>query len=380
MRFSRIALENWRNFGQVDVPLQTRAFLVGPNASGKSNFLDAFRFLRDLVVPGGGFEQAVISRGGFLRLLNMTTQIPPFPDVVIDIQTLLDDVHWRYRLAFNEGENHHPILTQEQVWRDDNRILDRPNENDQLDPSQRQQTYLEQAFTRRQFHELADFLASITYFHLVPQFVREPARIRQIVNDPYGSDLVQRIAQLDTKTQQARIQRVVAALKLAVPQLADLKLERDKSGVTRLRGKFRNIESNGITYSAWYDESDFSDGTLRLIGLLWSLLESKGPLLLEEPELSLHSAIVHRIPQMLWRAKRDQQVLISTHSPELLRDEGIGMDEVLVFQLSEKGSAVRTGADIEAVRRLFEIGLPAAEAVFSFTRPADTAQLTLWGD
>lgn len=40
MRFSGIYLENWRNFGQVDVPLQNRAFLVGPNASGKSNFLD----------------------------------------------------------------------------------------------------------------------------------------------------------------------------------------------------------------------------------------------------------------------------------------------------------------------------------------------------
>ena len=50
MQFSRIKLENWRNFGDVDVKVATRVFLVGANASGKSNFLDALRFLHDLVI------------------------------------------------------------------------------------------------------------------------------------------------------------------------------------------------------------------------------------------------------------------------------------------------------------------------------------------
>ena len=53
MRFSRIVLENWKNFASIDVPLQQRAFLVGPDASGKSNFLDVFRFLRDLAASSG---------------------------------------------------------------------------------------------------------------------------------------------------------------------------------------------------------------------------------------------------------------------------------------------------------------------------------------
>jgi len=41
-----------------------------------------------------------------------------------------------------------------------------------------------------------------------------------------------------------------------------------------------------------------SDGTIRLIGLFWSLLEGDAPLLLEEPELSLHSEIVKRLPAL----------------------------------------------------------------------------------
>ena len=49
LRFTRIDAENWRNFGKISVQLQRRAFIVCPNASGKSNFLDVFRFLHDIV-------------------------------------------------------------------------------------------------------------------------------------------------------------------------------------------------------------------------------------------------------------------------------------------------------------------------------------------
>jgi predicted ATP-binding protein involved in virulence len=63
LRFAEIHLRNWRNFFKVDVPLQWRAFLVGPNASGKSNFLDVFRFLSDIVTVGGGFQEAVLKPG-----------------------------------------------------------------------------------------------------------------------------------------------------------------------------------------------------------------------------------------------------------------------------------------------------------------------------
>src|SRR4030065_2817767 len=68
LRFTHLRLENWRNFALVEVDLQRRVFLVGPNASGKSNFLDVFRFLHDIVSVGGGFQEAVRRRGGGCRL------------------------------------------------------------------------------------------------------------------------------------------------------------------------------------------------------------------------------------------------------------------------------------------------------------------------
>jgi len=70
MYISRARIKNWRNFRSVDVELSETTYLLGPNASGKSNFLDAFRFMRDVVNPnGGGLQKAVKSRGDMKKLL-----------------------------------------------------------------------------------------------------------------------------------------------------------------------------------------------------------------------------------------------------------------------------------------------------------------------
>ena len=116
------------------------------------------------------------------------------------------------------------------------------------------------------------------------------------------------------------------ALRVAVSQLTDVELWRDERGTPHLRGKYEHWRPQG----AWQTEEQFSDGTLRLMGLLWVALEGGGPLLLEEPELSLHPEIVRFLPQMFARMQRrtGRQIILSTHSPDLLRDDGIGLDEV----------------------------------------------------
>ena len=68
MQVTRLQLENWRNFTHVDVRLQQRVFAAGPNASGKSNLLDAFRFLKEVTTRGGGLEKAVSDRGGVSKI------------------------------------------------------------------------------------------------------------------------------------------------------------------------------------------------------------------------------------------------------------------------------------------------------------------------
>ena len=90
LRVMHIHLENWRNFTSVNVDLQRRVFLVGPNASGKSNFLDAFRFLHDVVSVGGGFREAVRKRGGVSRLRCLAAR--RYSDIVVRVRIGGDEV------------------------------------------------------------------------------------------------------------------------------------------------------------------------------------------------------------------------------------------------------------------------------------------------
>jgi hypothetical protein len=155
-----------------------------------------------------------------------------------------------------------------------------------------------------------------------------------------------------------------------------LELDQDARGSYHLRGKYVHWRPRG----AWQTEADFSDGTLRLLGLLWALLERGGPLLLEEPELSLHPAVVGYVPQMLARmqSRAGRQVLVSTHSPELLQDDGIGLDEVLLLFPEDEGTAVLPARDIAEVSSLLDGGLTVADIVIPKTRPEHAEQLSFF--
>ncbi len=111
------------------------------------------------------------------------------------------------------------------------------------------------------------------------------------------------------------------------------------------------------------------------MGLLWATMDGKGPLLLEEPELSLHPEIVRLLPQMLARVQRrtKRQLFLSTHSPDLLRDTGIGLDETLLFLPRSEGvRVIPADSDLE-IRRLLEAGLSLADTVIPKTQPTHRA-------
>jgi predicted ATPase len=133
--------------------------------------------------------------------------------------------------------------------------------------------------------------------------------------------------------------------------------------------------------AGWQSEEHFSDGTLRLLGLLWAFLDGDAPLLLEEPELSLHPAVVRYIPSMMARAggKKTRQILISTHSSELLSDEGISPEEILLLLPSQEATLVRRATEDDSVETLLHEGLSAGEVVLSATAPESTNQLALFG-
>lgn len=380
MIISRIKLKNWKNFKEIDVPLRSRTFMVGPNASGKSNLLDAFRFLRDIAKPGGGLQNAVLERGGISKIRCLAARTHPDVEIEIHLSEFdSDDVLWKYAIGIKQEVRGYrlPILTYEKVWKEDKLILNRPDNNDKKDKERLTQTHLEQINANKEFREITRFLESTVYLHLLPQLLKHPQSFTgpDLPGDPFGKGFLERISKVNEKTRNAWLKKIETALKIAVPQF----------------NKFEFKEENGrphleAVYDHWrpkagkQKEDQFSDGTLRLIGLLWSLQEGDSLLLLEEPELSLNSAIVSKIPALIFKLQKPKkrQVLITTHSLDLLSDKGISLDEILVLSPSVEGTIVLTASSIPEIKSMLEGGMSPAQAILPRTKPKNINQLTLF--
>jgi len=140
LRFSSIHLENWRNFVRTQTDLQRRVFLVGPNASGKSNFLDVFRFLHDIVSVGGGLEEAVRRRGGVSRLRCLAARNPSDVVVRVSLGNGDDTRIWDYELRLTQDKRERPVIRRERVAFNGSDLFLRPDPDDKADPERLTQT------------------------------------------------------------------------------------------------------------------------------------------------------------------------------------------------------------------------------------------------
>jgi predicted ATPase len=360
MRITHLGLANWRNFKSVDAKLAQRTLLFGPNASGKSNLLDSVRFIRDLTTAPGGLQHAVDLRGGMSRLRFLNTRNNNNGRVKISIAVGDDDEpdQWGYELQFaaQKGGSRRPAVTSEKVYRHGELVLDRRS-NDSDDPELATQTSIEQVAQNRAFRELTRFLAGVEYLHLVPQIVRDPARGGSVLRDPFGGTFLSEVGQCATRDYERRRKVMEAALRLAVPQFESLNRLQDASGTWHLVARYKNFRPNASSQ----DERDFSDGTLRLIGLLWALSdrsEPQAPVLLEEPELSLHAEIVRVLPSMLAKASVSgrRQVIASSHGSAMLEDAALGPAEVLLLLPGAEGTQVKVAGDDPMVAQLVSGG------------------------
>lgn len=300
----------------------------------------------------------------------------------IDLQLAEGDDEWRYRLSVKgeKGGKNRPVVEAEYIELNGEVVLQRPNDEDRADPDRLTQTHLEQIAANQKFRSLADYFARVRYSHLVPQVIRDPSRLAGTSGDPYGADLIAQMNARPPRTRTAWLRRMQTALRAAIPEFETLKLEVDAAGRPHLVAGYRNWRLQ----PAHQSEADFSDGTLRLIGMLWTLVSAPvngGVLLLEEPELSLNSSIVRTLPTVLATAQRDHpmQVLLSTHAPELLDDEGVLPREVLVLRVSDDGTTASLLSEIDEVADQVAAELPTSEIVEGLVSPQDLSGLVAVG-
>ena len=378
MIISKIELFNWKNFHRCEVGVQERCFVVGANAAGKSNFIDALRFLRDVAKQGGGLQTAVRVRGGITKIRCLAAREQSNVKLAIELsESDSRELCWHYELNFKHTgggirENQVKIVS-EKVFsgREQRYVLDRSAETLGEDEETLKYTYLEQPNANKDFRVIQQFLQNVEYLNVVPQMVRESASSSYSGDkeDYYGRNFLKRLALLNDNTRRSYFRKINEFLKLAVPQLEELSFVKDEIGVPHLEARYVHWRTRGSKQQ----EMQFSDGTLRLIGFLFALIDSNGVLLLEEPEINLHPGIVAQFPEFIAKIQRVKKggrpVFITTHRYDILSNEGIAPEEVLLLTNSPEGTEVEVLSNVEKAKNILAAGFSMADVVMPLTKP-----------
>lgn len=379
---SKLKLFNWKNFHECELDLTKRCFIIGANAAGKSNLLDALRFLRDIAKQGGGLQNAVEQRGGVTKIRCLAAR----QRTDISIETELCDIDtdepcWVYSLTFkNVGggimKNQAAVL-EEKVFDSKNGkyVVNRTKTTAGEDSETLKYTLLEQTNANKNFRVIRDMFSDIEYLNVVPQLVRESGSSIFTLGkeDYYGRNFLNRLAKLPERTRRSYLKKINNVLRTVVPQMDELSFVRDEMGVPHIEARYKHWRDKGSKQN----EEAFSDGTLRLIGFLFAMLDGSGVILLEEPEINLNSGVVEQLPEFIARMQRNKkrQVLVTTHSYDMLSSVGIGMAEVAVLETSPEGTKVSPMSDIPSLRAVVDAGFSIADAVLPAIKPSTANEM-----
>lgn len=385
MIVKRIQLHNWKNFQNCDVRLSGRTFIIGANASGKSNFIDALRFLRDISKQAGGLQYAVEERGGITKIRCLAARTSTDVRISVELgEADSEDPTWIYELGFSHSGGgimkNQVKINEEKVYSGEQQkyILVRDKSSKSEDDETLKYTYLEQVSMNREFRAIQMFFQTIEYLNIVPQLVRESASTIQsrTKEDYYGRNFLERLANKNEKVRASYFKKINQFLKIAVPQLSELGFKPDKMGIPHLEARYEHWRAKGSKQQ----EEQFSDGTIRLIGFLFCLIDCNGLVLLEEPEINLHLGIISQLPEFIASIQRSKkqslQVIITTHSYEMLANPGISTDEVLLLQGSKEGTTVQRASDLNFVKDIVNAGFSVAEAVLPQTEPKNIKEIS----
>lgn len=379
---SKLRLFNWKNFHECELDLTKRCFIIGANASGKSNLLDALRFLRDIAKQGGGLQSAVEQRGGVTKIRCLAAR--QRTDISIetelrDIET--DELCWTYGLKIkNVGggimKNHAAVL-EEKVFsqKDGKYVVNRTEWTGNEDSDTLKYTHLEQTTANKDFRVIRDTFADIEYLNVVPQLVRESgsAVLTTGKEDYYGRNFLNRLSKLPERTRKSYLRKINDVLRTVVPQMDELSFVRDEMGVPHIEARYKHWRDKGCKQN----ETAFSDGTLRLIGFLFAMLDGNGIILLEEPEINLNSGVVEQLPEFIARMQRNKkrQVLVTTHSYDMLSSVGIGTAEVAVLETSPEGTKVSSLSEIPSLQAAVDAGFSIADAAIPAIKPSTANEM-----
>lgn len=365
----RVQLRNYKSLGWCDVELGPLTVLVGRNGAGKSNFLDALRFLADSL--NTSLDHAIKFRGGIDAVRRRSTGHPR--NFAIALEMRLDEwslASYAFEIAARPSAGfvvrHEHLAVRDGSGRtvaayrvEDGQVSNSDTET--MPPASIDRLYLVNAAGLPKFRAVYDGLRSMGFYNLNPEAMKElraPDAGELLHRD--GANVASVIGRMTTDKPNLKT-RVKEYLSTIVPEVREF--ERVPLG-PRETLEFRQ-EVEGASHPWKFYAASMSDGTLRALGTLIAvtqLAERHDPVRLvaiEEPETALHPAAAAALMNALEEATGHTQVLVTTHSPELLDNfrEELGR---LLCVVSKQGTTEIAPADpasVTAIRQhLYSVG------------------------
>ena len=362
----RVILRNYKSIAACDVELRPLMFLVGPNGAGKSNFLDSLRFVADAL--NSSLDHAIRDRGGIDDIHCHSSGRPKYFSIRLDF-TLSEDStgHYAFRIGnFSRGrykvQTEECVLqsaqqpTQEDYFYVENGTVTKTN-MEVAPAAAKDRLYLVNASGLKEFRPVYELLSRMGFYSLNLDKIKDlqaPDSGDLLTRD--GSNLASVFKQLSPSVK-GRIKEYLAAI---VPSV-------DKIEARKYGPKEALVFTQNVTRSEdpqRFLANSMSDGTLRALGILVALFQasssrsciggnydSKKRVLLvgiEEPEGALHPAAAGVLLDALREAADKTQIIITSHSPDLLDDKDLDPESILAVKARDGITVI---ADIDEAGR-----------------------------
>ncbi len=333
---TRVVLRNYKSIGSCDVRLRPLTYLVGANGSGKSNFIDSLHLVRDALT--GSLENALNERGGLAEVRRRSSGHPTHFGIRVEFVLKSGQIGY---YAFDIGalpsrgyEVSHEECVIDGVGKGPFYKIERgrlkASSESTFPAVTSDRLALVAVSGLAVFRPVFDALTSMGFYNLNPKLMRELQKPQDgKLLKPVGENIASVIGHLE-KVEPKAMQIIQEYLQAVVPMVQGV--ERKQVGPMETL-EFRQ-DMAGAKHPWKFLAQNMSDGTLRALGVLTALFQGNrdyAPTLvgIEEPETALHPAASAALREALTRASMSTQIIVTSHSPDLLDYPSIDADAIL---------------------------------------------------
>ena len=344
---TKIIIKRFRSFPTATLAFDNPLFVVGRNGSGKSNLSDAFSFVAEAMVSP---LQAVFDRrGGIATVRNRSSvkSAPPNIGLAFELGPINGIAGGRFAFEVKALPNYGFQIVREQClvrkrdgsrWWFDRTDAWRSNADGLTPALESSALALPLVGGDERFAPIFRVLGGMRVYAI------EPAKLREMQDPdsgvalrPDGSNAASVLQELTLRGEgaaatKAEINRILESIVPATKAVSP------KKHGNKLSMSFSQEWGSGKKLA--FDAFNMSDGTLRSLGLIMAVFQKPSPslLVIEEPEATIHPGALGAIMDLIRKASKTMQVVVTTHSPDLLDAKWITEQNIRIVSWEEGAS------------------------------------------